>query len=278
MIAQASTSAPKLVTLQVTLTFWEGFSHVEMQLAHFNDPTDENARTWRVPANEIGVPETLTADIEPRLTLPPQVVEGLRAGLVQMRLGDDEVVWLRLVRPYGYLGVLPWEGVLGVELRRPVLRLPDFTEQSRENTEVLAVAVCFDLAPQTLEARAIDQIGQLVDSILKGSTRRQTRVDVFTTAAWFERVRAIWSFWLDGRVRVHNPAEAEPRALAADQQGGTDHVTSGQRITAKMSPWLEWICKALHGRSLDVVHFVSMADVSDGRGYLMLSSSPAGGS
>jgi hypothetical protein len=75
-------------------------------------------------------------------------------------------------------------------------------------------------------------------------------------------------------VRVHDPAEAVPPPAAGSPPQSPDMPAAAHSLM-KMSPWLDWICRSLAGRSLDVVHFVCRADVTDGRGALLLSSSPA---
>src|SRR5215831_1978925 len=135
-------SRASLLVLQVTLSFWERDAHVELALLRVGKTIDASGRTWRLPAASLEVPSSIGPDTEPALNLPPQVAEGLRAGLA----GDSSTLplWLRFAKPHGFLGAMAWERELGEALDRPVLRLPDLLESPKENREVLAVAVCFD--------------------------------------------------------------------------------------------------------------------------------------
>lgn len=255
--------ANALVVLRVTLTFWESDPHVELALVRGTEVADTSGRIWRIPAASLGVPASITPHSERTLSLPLQVAEGLRANLADEPKALP--LWIRFCKPHGYLGVLPWERVLTEALARPVLRLPDLLERPHENRDVLEVGLCFDAAPATPQEKAGEQIKQLVETILRASPRSQTRINLFTTGNWIDRMRAMR---LGSRVRVHDPAkapiqsEAIKRTMASEQQ-------------PPESPWSIWITQSLGTRSLDAIHFICRSDATDSGPTLVVSSSPS---
>src|SRR6266702_464002 len=256
-------SSPSLLALRVTLTFSERDPQVELALMRDGEIVDNGGRIWRIRLSSLDVPTSIESDTAPALSLPLQVLEGLRTSLA------DEPktlpLWLSFAKPHGYLGVLPWERVLTEALARPVLRLPDLLERPRENPEVLQIAICFDTAPETPQEKAVEQITSLVDTIIRVSPRSQTRISLFTAAGWFERLRASK---LDRRVQHPDPVnaptcrEAIKRASAGEQQGVE-------------SPWSIWISESLGTRSLDAIHFICRSDITDGGPALVMLSSPS---
>ena len=86
---------------------------------------------------------------------------------------------LRVAALYGFMGILPWERVFSQLLERPILRLPDFLERPRENSDVLEAAIVFDPPPSTSPESAAGQIKVIVDEMLAGSPRPQTRIHIF---------------------------------------------------------------------------------------------------
>ncbi len=263
--------SPALIVLRVTLTFWEGDPQVELALIRGAEVADNGGRMWRVQAASLGDPASLGPDSATTLNLPLQVVEGLRANLANEP--KTLPLWLRFAKPHGYLGVLPWERVLTEALARPVLRLPDLLERPSENRDVLEVAVCFDAGPETPQEKAGEQVKRLVDTIVRVSPRSQTRVNLFTTAGWIERLRATR---LDSRVRIHDPAkaptsgEAIKRAFASEVEGTS---ASGQQPLE--SPWSIWISESLETRSLDAIHFICCSEMTGSGPALIMSSSPS---
>jgi hypothetical protein len=270
-----TSSSPALLVLRVTLTFWEDDPHVELAFIRGAEIPADGGRIWRVQTSSLGIPTSLEPNTKPVLGLPLQVTAGLQASLA------DEPktlpLWLRFAKPHGYLGVLPWESVLTQALGRPVLRLPDLLERPRENREVLEVAVCFDPGPDAPQLQAVEQITRLTDTIVRASPRSQTRVNLFTTALWFERLRASE---IGGRIHLHDPAKAPTCGEAFKRTSGSGQETAEGRIAGSghqplESPWSIWMSQSLNRRSLDAIHFICRSAATDSGPALVASSSPS---
>ncbi|AMA59952.1 hypothetical protein [Bradyrhizobium sp. CCGE-LA001] len=254
-------SNPDLIVLRTTLTLTEDRPKIVFDLTGYGEISEQGRRTWRLALDEIGVSEHLSPDQvhdSGVLSLPLQLHDGLKAGLALMNPAADLPLWLDLVRPYGFLGILPWERVLSEQLARPVLRLPDFLVRPRENADVLEAAILFDPPPSIARANAVDQLKLIVGELLAGSPRAQTRIHIFPNAACAKAL-ANPSVKLDKRAHVHSASE-----IAESAAEGLGFV----------SPWFDWICAALKGQSLDAVHFVCRARATEGAAVLLLSRSP----
>jgi hypothetical protein len=259
-----------LIVLRVVLELREGGAQAVLDLTAYGKVSDAGKRTWRLTFQDLGLADATRPASTPQINLPLQVQEGLRASVALMNPGSDLPLWLNLVRPYGHLGLLPWEDVLGKLLNRPVLRLPDFLERPRENTDVLEYGIVFDPPPETSSDKATDQLKSIVEQILAASSRATTRINVFTTDAWSERLGKISS---DNRVQLHPPKNAS--ALVEALRAKTDkspETQSEYRMGRRF--WLDWICAAVEGRSLDAVHFVGRAQSTATRRGLLISSTP----
>lgn len=262
----APSASPALIVLQITLTFWEDDPQLELALFRGAEASDSRGEPWRVQAAKAGVPENLESDSPPALQLPLQVLSALQANLAS----DSRALplWLRFAKPHGYLGVLPWERVLGEALERPVLRLPDLLERPHENRDVLEVAVCFDADPTITGEKGTEQVKQVVDTIMRESPRSQTRVNLFTTTVWAEKLTKV----LGTRVKIHPPDKA-PAFVRTIVRRPDDASSPGQ--TPLQSPWSIWICEALGTRSLDAIHFICDSEMTDFGPALMMSASPS---
>jgi hypothetical protein len=269
-------SSPALLVLRITLRFWEEDPRVELAFIRGAETAGDDSRIWRVQTASLGIPTSLEPHTNPVLDLPLQVTAGLQANLAKEP--KTLPLWLRFAKPHGYLGVLPWESVLTQALGRPVLRLPDLLDRPRENHEVLEVAVCFDPGPDAPAPKVVEQINWLSDAIVLGSPRPQTRVNLFTTAAWFDRLRASS---VASRVRLHDPAKAPTcsEAFKRTSRAVQEHAAGGQGPESGRppleSPWSIWISQSLNKRSLDAVHFICRSIVTDSGPALMASSSPS---
>lgn len=254
-------SNPDLIVLRTTLTLAEDRPKIVFDLTGYGEIGEQGRRTWRLALDEIGVSEHLSPDRahdSSVLSLPLQLQDGLKAGLALMNPAADRPLWLDLVRPYGFLGILQWERVLSELLARPVLRLPDFLVRPRENTDVLEAAILFDPPPSIAPDNAVDQLKLIVGELLAGSPRVQTRLHIFPNAACATEL-ANPSVKLDKRARIH--AASEITGASAEGPGF-------------VSPWFDWICAALEGQSLDAVHFVCRTRATESAALLLLSRSP----
>jgi hypothetical protein len=253
-----------LIVLRITLTLVDGKPQIVFDLTGYGKIGEQGRRNWRLALAEIGIPDKLNPEsmqYPTTMTLPLQVQDGLKAGLALMNPAANLPLWLDLVRPYGFLGILPWEQVLSQLLERPVLRLPDFLERPRENSDVLEAAILFDPQPSTSPESAAGQLKVIVDEMLAGSPRAQTRIHVFSNAACG---KALATASFDKRIVIHVPNENTARETVPDK---CDDLFGN-------SPWFHWIGAALKGRSLDAVHFVCRARATESVCGLLLCNSP----
>lgn len=253
-----------VIVLNAGLAFTDRGPEVTLDIApHEATLKTDNRRTWRVAFAALGAPSGL-ASTEARLEFPLQVAEGLKTSLASMNAGAGQPIWLNLLRPYGYLGVAPWERVLGEILERPIYRMPDVSLPLRGSADVLEAAVVFDPPLATSTKVAIWQIQNIADGILRSSSRIQTRINIFATAAWTEKLRAET---FDERVRLHDPDRMPAKPEPFTRKSSSSAVSSN-------APWLDWISSALAGRAVDAVHFVCEAETTDVGAVLALSHSP----
>ena len=247
-----------LMSLRVTLEFWSTEPKLSLSFEHGGVRMEG---PWEFSPQAVGVPlsarEVAASEPAPRLTLPAETLTAITALADRYAEFDNEPLWLHLVPPYGYTGLLPWEQVLGDATGRPVLRLPDFLERSREDPHTLVAAIVYDPSAANWDGsegqavQADERVRALVEAVLT-VPRDRVIVHLFTTVN-SPRLR-----WFDLRIQVHQAAQASPDANLAG--GG--------------SPWLEWIAGVLESRPPDLLHFVCGADLWDQAGALLLRGLP----
>jgi len=182
----------------------------------------------------------------------------------------DRPLWVHLVKPYGVLRFVRWEGTLGTALPVPVLMLPDFIfPPPRESKSVLDVALCGS-APLDHEERWVHQAMRDVSHRILDASARRTRLHIFADSAvapaLSDQYKSEGRLDVDVFVYGHEKAvpylEADPSSRLVDQTGQL------------RSPWLLWMRDALRGRSIDVMHFVCHGYLTRDRGALLFAQSP----
>jgi hypothetical protein len=264
-----------LSTLRVELLADDDPPAVRCDLEFTRDHVPETAASWQLSTVDLGLPSMLDcaesqgAGYEFRL--PAEMAAQLGG-----RLTDDAFpgrpLWLHLVKPYGNLGVLPWEQLLAPHLPVPVLRLPDFIVEPVRSRRSITVVLCADDGPGDPDEQA-DTIARLATTIARSIPLPAT-VHIFTTAQLYDRLRARRSAveWAD-RVLLHDPsATLDIGRRAAEHQDG-DSADSAVRQDPNV--WLDWIRDAMCGESVDVAHFLAPAVLRLGQGAVTLSGTPA---
>lgn len=246
----------QLMSLRVELVF--GGLTAEVKLSFENGGSA--LETWSLPLEALGLRTTSTPELVADASLPLRITERL-ATLANLgaRDGEREPLWLHLIRPYGYLGIVPWEQILGAALKRPILRLPDFLERSQEDPDCLQIAVCYDPPWKGAVESAHGSVQQVIAGAL-ASPRAQIDVHLFTTD---EAAVALTRGRVSPRLHVHDARAAKSFADTARSSGFAG------------SSWLDWMETALRGVSLDAVHFICGTEAVDERATLLLRSSPA---
>lgn len=200
--------------------------------------------------------------------VPADLVQMIRSTLAQADLAGRPL-WLHLVAPYGYLGVVPWERLLVPELGIPILRLPDFiVPPPREVPTYLDVALCCSMPAAKESFNAPMHMLRIVDRLREAAPRSRVTVHVFTEAMFYGQLKSEWSNrgLLGAGVVLH-----EPNAAYSIPDPSSRIIDPGGWLA---SPWLLWIRDALQGRSIDVVHFLCHGYLANERGALALSESP----
>ena len=226
---------------------------------------------WTIAAPTIGLPERLdrseTAYQGYPFTFPQNVLQGIREVLAQSDY-QERPLWLHLAKPLGYLNLVPWEELLQPALQMPILRVPDFlANPPRETVQSLEVALCGSVPVAKAAFTAVDHLAGMAERLLD-TVPRQTTVHIFCDADLFPGVsQRVAAMGLQS-VTVHDPADAESFAPADRQYALTDH---SKRVR---NPWLLWMRKALSGRSIDMVQFLTHGYISRDAGALAFAESP----
>ncbi|MBB5713057.1 hypothetical protein [Sphingomonas xinjiangensis] len=224
---------------------------------------EEDALSWEMGFHlfQAGDPDVS----QPVLAVPVELIEDLRYRIELIGATAGEPVWLNLARPYGLLGTVPWERDLSSALGRSLLRLPDFPQRPGERSDVLENVVIVDPDPTTPEDDVLRRTKAIVDAILAGSSRGNTRVQIFPSAAC---VAHLGSLSTSPQVRIHDPGDAPTT---------TDFAKSHPDLALSFRAvcWSNWIGKAVAGRGIDAIHILCRAGVLDGCACPFLSCSPS---
>lgn len=197
--------------------------------------------------------------------IPPDLEELLRSTLAHAEL-RKRPLWIQLVSPYGYLGIVPWETLLVPVLGIPVLRLPDvIIPPPVEVTSVLDVVLCSS-SPLAETPHTAEAIGRMIERIVEAAARPRLQLHVFADTA-VHSVLATRS-WPQA-VSIHDPRRRRMQS-PAPSSSSTSRRPAG-------NPWLTWMCEALQGQSVDVIHFVCPGSVANERGALRVGASPSEG-
>lgn len=243
----------ELVTLWVRLHAQRGGSAVSARL----EATVDGERTVLFGAgpfatSDFGLPgpgqslSTTTLGVSPELVR--QLSEWNDAENEQHR-----PLWVHLIRPYGHLGMIPWESDLVPALNVPVLRLPDFIEPQRETTSAFDVAVVSSV-PRGVGKGEIGspELQDVVEALLQATTSRRVHVHVFADE---ESARSLTP---NEDVTVHT---ARPKTRRQASRPGAN-------------PWFDWIESAMGGQALDAVHFLAHGVLGASGGLLALGPEP----
>ena len=180
----------KMLVLHIGLS---AQSQVELHYSCDDEGGRQEEASWSFSPSEIGAPSVVADRAIPTLTLPAKLSEDLARILADAP--KTTPLWLRFTKPYGYLGVQPWERELIRLLARPILRLPELFERPPEKREVLEAAILYDEGLLTASSGAETQLKSPITSITaelaKSSPRAQTRIHLFPSAACYDVVRQI---------------------------------------------------------------------------------------
>jgi len=227
----------------------------------------------KFPALEMNLPDRL----ERRATLyqgynfqlPDEIVSWVKNTMLQENQ-QQRPLWLHLVKPYGFLGMVPWERLLQPHLNLPMLRLPNFlANPPRESPSVLDVILCGSLPAAKESFMVMEHLSHITEGILNTVPRRTT-IHVFVGQDHYHELKNSFQQkgLLDGSVILYDPENAssyaplEATLQVSDRSGRIDN------------PWLLWIRDSLGGRSIDIAHFVCHGYLALDRGAMAFAESP----
>ncbi len=219
---------------------------------------DERVNEHTLPLADYGVPEESedlqSNDIQPVL---PAAVQQLCEQLAG-ELENEEPLWLQLGPRSSWLGILPWEALLG-SLNVPVLRVPNFTALPTRPDSQLTVAICLSSPKAKEEYDLRDQAEVLVGEM--GNLGRQADFHLFADAACHHLL--VERFGGRDDVTIYDPAQSVPYGE------GRTRTTSVQS-----TPWFDWMNAALRDTAIDHLHIVSPGYIRRNRGFLAVAQSP----
>lgn len=244
----------QLMSLRMELMAWSGDPYVRIAFESGGSPKKD----WKIPAAMLGLTEDGHSSLAQGPHLPHGLAEEIEAtATANARTGPSEPLWLHLIRPYGYLGAMPWERLFGDAVNRPILRLPDFLERSKEDPDTLEIAVCFDPSPKGDHFADFRRVHDVICSAFD-APRAQIVVHLFTTP----KIAEHFGTYPIPRLNIHSP-------------GSTSSASEiGFASSRSFSPWLGWIESVLRDEALDAVHFICPTESSDERSGLLLRASP----
>jgi hypothetical protein len=228
---------------------------------------------WTCAAHEIGLPERLNRQQTRFEGYPFQLPDSFMDKIgkaVEQRKETAAPVWLHLVKPYGYLGLIPWERLLQSHLGVPMLRLPDFLKRpARDTATSLDVVLCSSLPRAKASFPMVEYVERTARLILDVVPRR-TRLHVFIDHEWYSNLRDRLEAGglLGEQLQIHDPSQAPDYTIPERSTNIQDRPTRVQ------NPWLLWMRDVLGGRSVDAVHFICHGFMAGDVGALAFSESP----
>jgi hypothetical protein len=257
-------------------------------------------KSCTVAAREMGIPRRLEwATLRGRggysFGLPPDLIGWLRENVD----GIDQsgrVLWLHFVKPYGYLGMFPWESLLKAALPCAILRLPDFVVDPPQQTpSVIDIALCCQLGRANLSA-TVELLVDTAKALSYSGGPRRVRVTAFADAEICKRLSQsnavkslpafsfhevelgesiLTTYLVKPIANIRNPIRDWLGRLGNAHEGAGSGQPSSKDLLAAAtdpvkSPWLRAVRKALAGQSVDVVHILANAMLSLESGVLLL--------
>jgi hypothetical protein len=262
-----------LVVLKVTLDTTGEQSRVRCAVEVKIGGEPRVVAEWTSTAAERGVPERIDRRSSRyrgyQFAIPEQVSSPLR-DWVEHEMTADVPLWVHLVRPCGYLAMVPWERLLQPLLKVPMLRLPEFVVQPpRETPKALDVLLCSSGPAAKEQFRMVEYLKDLAKR-LREAVPRRTTFHVFTDKAIHQEIGQAFERegLLNSTAILYSPDTAASYSVPA----GDSDVPEQTRTVA--NPWLLWMRESLKGRSVDVAHFVCHGYLSHDHGALAFAESP----
>lgn len=235
-----------LTALEVMLDADRAQPHVAVALANWAGGQRTELLREHVRLAEFGSASS-TSDAPWSIAAPPNLIDRLAPPMFDLfEDGPPDPLWLHLVKPYGYLGAVPWEQALVAAIESAVVRLPDVLPQPKLVRPSPRVAICLNPGPPSADGGA--QLLQEVVTALDGALGQPATVDVFTSP----------DFALDPQTRA-----VRSHVIVHSSDPG-------------IHDWLAWMLDTLSMEVVDVVVFVCPSIRSGATGMLQFPSTPDG--
>jgi hypothetical protein len=272
-MAEILKRAYNLVALKISLDLVGDDASVSCELQVTESHLPSTKDVWTISASEIGCPKILAKEqIRGHSTpfkKPDWLVDKLRSSIEGLHLFEGPL-WLHFVKPYGLLGLAPWEKWFA-SLPVPVIRLPDvISDPPREAPATLDVLICTSSPVAKEEMSSENYVVRLVRQVMQKHPRSKVGFDVFTDLERFSQTQEMMKAegLLGSVVRVHPPDQASSYAVPRR------NPTIDDPFLDLESPWLLWMRNAIKGRSVDMVHFICHGYFNGDRGALAFAQSP----
>lgn len=236
------------------------------------------------PLTDFGFPPGKLAG-DQRLDVPDALVQWV-AGFVAPggELADIRALWVHLVKPYGHLGGVPWERLLVPAIGRPVVRLPDVLPAPQVNASTLAVALCATGAAVEGPSPATRHLVAVAGAIARAAPERRLTFHVFADRDASGAVAEVAARLPQATVVDHVARGWADRSDSRARSGGSARRGRGARegnawrgrSAGAGNPWLTAMRDALHGRGIDVVHFICHGYHTGYGGALLFAGDPTG--
>lgn len=261
----------ELLDLKVSLDTSGMEAKVALRLETSRDGQTREWGRWEIAPSDLGLSGEMGMGDDRRLErsfkFPGQTGELLKGVLRSLTrnpaLGEQPVLWLHLEKPYGMLGVVPWERFLLPYVEpRPIVRLPDFILlPPRETPGTLDVVLCGSSPVAKSEIPLVDYITRFADRIREAVLPRRATIHVFTDQAAHRHLKRSL-LQEEGEDSGSHPRLYDPAHAPNPSRTGAGGEHPGVEDQAD-NPWLRWILEEMSGRSVDVLHFIT-------HGYLAL--------
>ena len=196
----------------------ESSTEVQFEYQERAGPEIIVTESFRGFARDFGIPRHLSwkkifGRGEYQFRLPSEFQHWLRHS-VGPRL-DRETLWLHLVKPYGYLGLFPWEQILDSIMASPVLRLPDFVvDPPKQTSTVVDVTLCC-VTGFADDPLATARLAASVAGAITSGGNRPVRLAVFADSKVAAELTAMQSSTLQGcAIHAFGTAVSPTAALA----------------------------------------------------------------
>lgn len=218
-----------------------------------------------------------------RLSADPSLPLGISKSLSQTLESlatKQQTVWIKLLQPFGFLPLLPWERMLRPAVARPMARLARRATQGTAGiTAQDLILICTSTsATPVLDPVAVAAICRnMLDSC---QSPRRAVVHLFADALHRPLIADVLNKNGFPLVSEGEPENNRGVVLYSSPAEGhlADHEVTPSVLDTPQSiwdrPWARWIKASMAGRAADVIHIVSTAHFSHGQPVLQFCPEP----